>query len=145
MPENIIWNNSPVLEAEIAELSRQIEEKRRELETQSGIISDREVVAETIAESFNSEALEQTITMGQNGETSLPINISPTTATGTYLDTLDENSIATLNGLITMVSTDGIAKAISTAATHGPFMLDAFHDALVDKLYNELLARGLVK
>ncbi len=143
MSENIIWNNSPVLEAEIVELTRQIEEKRRQLETESGIISDRELVAETIAESFTSTAVGPSTTAEQIGVDLAPV-VTPT-STDTYLDGLDGASVVTLNSLIAMVPDQGVGKAIATAATHGPFILDAFHDVLVDKLYSELQVRGVVK
>ena len=39
---------------------------------------------------------------------------------------------------------DGIAKAISAASAAGPFMLDALHDAIVDKLYPEVVNKGII-
>jgi hypothetical protein len=39
----------------------------------------------------------------------------------------------------------GIARANSKARKSSPFILDAFHDALVGKLYPELQKRGLLK
>jgi hypothetical protein len=146
MPENIFWNNSPVLEAEIAELSRQIEAKRKQLEVENGIVSDQEIVAQTVAESFTTLALEQSTTSEQVGVDVTPASVSTSLPpSATYLDTLDEESVVTLNTLIAMVPEQGVGKAIRVAASHGPFMLDAFHDALVDRLYAELQTRGLVK
>ena len=39
----------------------------------------------------------------------------------------------------------GIVKATSEAMKSNPFVLDAFHDALVGKLYPELQKRGILK
>lgn len=39
----------------------------------------------------------------------------------------------------------GIAAATEEAKKSNPYILDAFHDALVEKLYPELHKRGLVK
>ncbi len=39
----------------------------------------------------------------------------------------------------------GIKAAAKEASAAGPMMLDAFHDALTDKLYSELKKRGLLK
>lgn len=144
MTEHISWNKTPALEAEIAELTRQIEDKRKQLEVESGIISDREIVASAIAENFTAQAAEQAATTEHSGAPTVQV-VSPTDSDyPTYLDSLDETSVATLNSLIAMVPEEGVGKAIAAAATHGPFILDAFHDALVDKLYSELEERGLV-
>lgn len=43
-----------------------------------------------------------------------------------------------------MAFREGILKASSEAAKSGPFVLDAFHDALSGKLYEELNKRGLL-
>ena len=39
----------------------------------------------------------------------------------------------------------GIEQGLKEARKAGPFMLDAFHDALIDKLYPELQKRGVVE
>jgi hypothetical protein len=47
--------------------------------------------------------------------------------------------------LIDQAMHEGIAKATKTAAAaHNPFILDAFHDALSGKLYDEFKRRGIV-
>lgn len=38
----------------------------------------------------------------------------------------------------------GIKRASEEARDSGPLVLDAFHDALTDKLYNELKQRGIL-
>ncbi|MBI2278916.1 MAG: hypothetical protein HYU81_02540 [Candidatus Brennerbacteria bacterium] len=47
--------------------------------------------------------------------------------------------------LVSLALDEGIAPAVAAAAKHPPFVLDAFHDALVDKLMPELERRGIVK
>jgi hypothetical protein len=44
-----------------------------------------------------------------------------------------------------MAFKDGILKASSEAAKASPFVLDAFHDALAGKLYEELKKRGVLE
>lgn len=39
----------------------------------------------------------------------------------------------------------GVKRASEEARDSGPIVLDAFHDALTDKLYEELKRRGLIK
>lgn len=47
--------------------------------------------------------------------------------------------------LIDQALHEGIAKATrAAAASHNPFVLDAFHDALSGKLYDEFKRRGIV-
>jgi len=150
MAENIVTND---LEAEIAELSRQIENKKRELETENGIVREglisatgKEVVAETVAEHFygnNSSA-----TTSDNDNDNSPVNpspVKPTVVGKDYLDTLPPETVEAVNTYVAMVPKDGIRKTITRVQTEQPFIIDAFHDALVTRLYDELKQRGIVK
>jgi len=49
-----------------------------------------------------------------------------------------------VNGLIGLAFSKGIETSAKEAAKFGPFILDAFHDALTSKLYEELKNRGLL-
>lgn len=46
--------------------------------------------------------------------------------------------------LLDLVFHRGLVKALSEAKHHPPFVEDAFHDALVDKLLPELKKRGMI-
>ncbi|MEK7453241.1 MAG: hypothetical protein AAB614_03330 [Patescibacteria group bacterium] len=53
---------------------------------------------------------------------------------------------AILQGLVNIAFNDGLAIAISNAQKmNDPYVLDAFHDLLIDKLYEELIKRGKLK
>lgn len=47
--------------------------------------------------------------------------------------------------LLEAVFSKGLEEAAKEAKKSSPFVLDAFHDALVGKLYDELQKRGIVK
>jgi len=47
--------------------------------------------------------------------------------------------------LIVLAFSKGIEASAKKAIAKGPFILDAFHDALTSKLYEELKNRGLLK
>ncbi len=47
--------------------------------------------------------------------------------------------------LIDLAIHQGLTKANAQARTSSPFVVDAFHDALVGKLYPEFERRGLIK
>lgn len=47
--------------------------------------------------------------------------------------------------LLEMAWHKGVRQAAKEAASAGPLVLDAFHDAVIDKLYPELQKRGLLK
>ena len=51
----------------------------------------------------------------------------------------------TIEQLIDLAWHKGIVEASSAAGKLGPFYLDAFHDALTEKLYDELKKRGFFK
>jgi len=50
-----------------------------------------------------------------------------------------------VENLIGLAFQDGLEKASKEAAKSGPFILDAFHDAITSKLFSELNKRGLLK
>lgn len=62
-----------------------------------------------------------------------------------YLDAVDDATVAKVNGYIAKVFSNGIQATLREVIEQDPFVLDVFHDALTDKLYGELKARGLAK
>lgn len=142
MPENLNWNKSKDLETEIAMLSEQIDAKRSLLEAERGIVSDKEVLKETVAENFFAD----TELNKSGGSEAVGLNIKPSAVSQTtsYLDSLDDESTTQVNTLVQMVSDKGIKKTVAYAVSNSPFILDAFHDLLIDKLYEELKSRNLM-
>ena len=136
------------MEAEIAELSRQIEEKKRVLEGQSGIVrEDKELVSETVAEHFYVATPKPTTAQAGSTATddqSAPAPV-PQPVSDDYLATLPPEQVEILNAYISMVPKDGIKATVNKLMMENPFMLDAFHDVLVTRLYEELKTRGIIK
>ena len=154
MPEDIsITNNKEgvgsgsgrgSIETEIAELSQKISEKRKLLETEVGVIEEREVVRQALAEKITPSITSSTTTT-TSSQTTTPAIGTHTKTTPSYLDTLDEESVAEVQRLVGIVFDKGFDEAIKEAGKNEPFIIDAFHDALVDRLYDELKSRGIVK
>lgn len=145
MPEKI--SHIGDIEGEIAELSRQIEDKRRLLEEKQGVVNnvdEKELLREAIADSF-SLAGDKTFEAPQPDEPKDQVEKTELTPTGHYFDYLPEDSIAKVNQLISQVPKIGILGVIKKAHQETALVLDAFHDALVDKLYEEMKSRGLLK
>ena|SRR3989338_67178 len=123
------------LEQEIAVLSQQIEAKRSQLELErGGHVESREILHTIIGEKI-SGALAP-IPNPKSG------NIKPSASS--YLDDLGPVDIEKLNALIDLIPKLGIAKTIEQVKNETPFLLDAFHDALVDKLHDELKRQKLI-
>lgn len=62
-----------------------------------------------------------------------------------YMKGSSEADKSTVQALVNLAYQKGLEVAIGEAKKLGPFILDAFHDALTDKLYGELKIRGLIK
>lgn len=127
-------SESPNLEQEIADLSAAIEEKKAALERErGGAVESREVLHSVVAEKINQQA---------------PMFVSKPstqkTSTTSYLDDLSPSDAARVNALIDLVPTKGLNKAIEMAKDQPPYILDAFHDALTDKLHDELKRQKLI-
>ncbi len=57
----------------------------------------------------------------------------------------DEGVREKVEELVEMTLRDGLEKGLREAKKQTPFIEDAYHDALVDKLLPELKKRGLIK
>ncbi len=137
MSETYKENN---LEAEIAELNREIEAKRAQLEKEKGIVEERDVVKEVVSQHvYASDEVSDGAAIPAKSTS------APAVPTANYLDGLDTDTILTVNSLISAIPEMGIKKTITKARTEHPLILDAFHDALVNNLYEELKERGLIK
>lgn len=137
------------IEQEIAALSREIEAKRKELDASRGVVREAQETKDVIHAS-----------LGEKIQKALPaVPLAPVPPQGTavasvtgtassgnsYLDDLDEETVAQVNALIQEVFAKGIDRAIKDAKTHDPYVIDAFHDALTDKMYEELKRRKAIK
>ena len=128
------------IEAEIAELAKQIDAKRRVLEDQKGMIEDKEIVRQAVGEKIN-----QNIPQVSPAAAGAPAKSAAKTGVTSYLDSVDEETEAEVNRLLQIVFSKGIDAAVSEAEKDDPFLMDAFHDALTDKVYDQLKAGGIVK
>lgn len=142
MAENFLSGNQAI-EAEIAQLQQMIEVKRNQLESQSGIVEEKELVRSALKEMIGlGEPQAAPASSVSNGQA-----ISQTTSTisGSYLDRLDEEGVATVNRYIEGIGQQGLVKTLNKVAAESPFVVDAVHDVLVDKLYEQLKAKNLIK
>ncbi|OJI08016.1 MAG: hypothetical protein COX02_02550 [Candidatus Vogelbacteria bacterium CG22_combo_CG10-13_8_21_14_all_37_9] len=125
------------LETEIAELSKQIESKRRLLEAEQGVlVEDRELV---------SAVLKEELFPSQISASTTKTNPNDDSASADYLDSLDEETVESANALLSRIPEFGFRKTVALAAKMGPYNLDIFHDVLTTRLYDELKTRGYLK
>ena len=71
-----------------------------------------------------------------------PVPVNP--ALPNYLQNEPAEVKLKVEKLLDLAWHKGIKKAADEARNSGPVILDAFHDALTDKIYNELKQRGLL-
>lgn len=144
MPEDFSKNSS--IEAEIAELSEKIANKRRELEASRGIVEEREVLKATLGEKISNTVPQAVFAALNTASTST--NASNTTvvpAGKSYLDFLDEESRIIVEQLVESVFVNGLEKTLKGLEMQEPYIIDVFHDVLTDKIYDELKKRGALK
>lgn len=143
MPENIFKNNSnEVIEQEIAELSSLIDQKRAQLENKAGIITEKELIKESLARHFSDTNEEQGGPEGYSPASPSTLTATPSVS---YLNNLNDQEIETVNTIVAGVPKAGLRATLKNLITHQPFIIDAVHDLLTDSLYNEMTERGLLK
>ncbi len=124
------------LEKSLGKLGEQIERERAAAETEAP--PEREVVKRSI------QALSRDLPEEEKEER------KPRTEDSTLPGYLqdgerNEDAIKKVEDLVGMVFEKGLEVALKEAGKQPPFIEDAFHDALVDKLLPELKKRGIVK
>jgi len=119
------------LEKDIERLSKEIRE-RKELSANLRT-SDRDALQSVLAQRIQSQALtsEEPATPGNDV---LPL----------YLQKESPEIQLKVEEIIDVAFHKGIDASISEAKKYGPYILDAFHDTLTSKLYDELRSRGLI-
>ncbi len=147
MAEDLSKNN---IEAEIAELSQKIAEKRKILEANAHMVDERDLVRGAVAEQLSNTV--PTATTTQTASTAATAVTQTATQTSTksavgksYLDFLDLESRDIVDRLVEEVFSKGMDKTFKALEMQEPYIIDAFHDILTDKLYLELKKRGLLK
>ena len=127
--------NHTTLEQDIERLGKEISEKRSSPEHKD--LSERELVKkaiEPLVKETPASAPSQTTQPSQSDDSVLP---------GYLKDSPAEVKLE-VEQLVDSVFHQGIGKAVKRAREAGYFILDAFHDALTDKLHDELKKRKLI-
>lgn len=128
MPEISEKNPSQGIVSEIELLEKRLQEKRTELENQKITQPEKETLSQVIKE----RAAESVPLIPANTTSSLA---------GTASDTQNQ-----LQTLVNLAFTQNIPAAVAAAKHSGSaFLIDALHDALVDKFYMELQKLGKIK
>lgn len=123
---------------EYAELEKDIERLAAETKEKAGVTpeSQREAVKQTVAKE---------IYPAGEMPTSKPIETSaPSPALPNYLQNASQEVRLQVERLVDLAWHKGIRAAVKEAEKSGAFFVDALHDALTDKLYNEFKNRGLL-
>jgi len=117
------------VQGEVADIARAIEVRRETIALEYGIHDEQKVVHHVVGEELFGK------------------QVSPSVHTSHthYLDNLSDEEKESLNHYIGLIPERGIARAIDAVRNEQPLLIDAFHDVLADKLYDELKTHGLVE
>lgn len=111
----------------------------REASHEAIVKESLKVIAEQVSEIASPQPVASVSSKTPSAASSLP----------SYLDKdTDPNDAAvkeTVEKLVSHVFTDGLEKTIAAAKKQPPFVEDAFHDALVEKIVPELRQRGILR
>lgn len=129
-----------LFERDLREMAREIEKKGNEINfSENGEVIVKEILKEKInnivSVPINNSTVFQTDQTKQFADNVLP----------NYLEKESPEVKNKIEKLIMLTFNSGLDEAIKQAGMSGPFVLDALHDALTSKLYNELKKRKLLK
>lgn len=130
------------IEQEINKLEEVLREKKAELEATRGeaeLPPEKEMLREVIGQQIEQQAA---------SSQPAPI-IDDSSAPGDDQVNTDDQSWdmdTAVQGLVQTVFSAGLQNGINQALkTNNPALIDAFHDTLVDELYDELVSRRIVQ
>ncbi len=134
------------LEQELVKLEQEYAQKRAEIESreQAGEAQpEKETVREVVREQIEAAPAPQAAPPSDDVQTP-PVQAAPP---GDDTPSYQRPELqAHVQELINLAFEKSIKEAIDKVkAAHNPALLDAFHDALTDNLYNELVERGQIK
>jgi hypothetical protein len=133
MPDQISPETHPEpVESEIKRISAAILRERERPEGRG--LTGPELVRQTVRSYTGQPSVKPAEPPGQVIDDTLP----------EYAESAPPEAKREIEQYLQMAFKDGILKASSEAAKSSPFVLDAFHDALSGKLYEELKKRGIV-
>jgi hypothetical protein len=133
MTEEFSQNLHAALERDIEQLTLEINRRREMPETKS--YSSKELIRQSLSVFAQYSAQAQVEPQDEKGE----VSILPA-----YMKDAPAENKLLLEKLLDISLHHGIARGLREAKKAGPHFLDAFHDALVEKLYPELKRRGIV-
>ena len=125
---------APKVHGEIIELEKKLAEKKKELREKEGVEKhEKEIIKEIIR-----EKIEQPETLG-----SKPSTIPLPQVAKKAKEIEKESKERQIQLLVDLAFEKGISHAIDVARSlNSPYLLDEFHDILVDELYNKLVEQG---
>ena len=129
-----IKNFQESLEKDLARLTAEIKEQRERMAVDD--LPERDLVKQSI----RSFAAAQTPARPPVTEDTVSNPALPS-----YLQVSDPKVKLEVEKLVDLVFRENLEKAVREAKKQSPFIEDAFHDALVDKLLPELKKRGVLK
>ena len=127
--------NHNTLEQDIKRLSREVKEKRNLPEHKE--LSERELIKQTLQPLIRPRA-------PVAPSVAKPAPLIKETFLPDYLKDSPAEIKLQVEKLVDAVFHQGLEKTVKEANRAGAFILDAFHDALTDKLYEELKQRKLI-
>ena len=132
---------NPTLEQEISAIEQKLAEKKAELNKEELHAAVKEQIQEKAPE-YQPSTPSASVTDGSQNQ-ALPATPPPTANVPAYLSDELKNKV---QELVNIAFTQSIADAVKAATKlNNPALIDAFHDILVDQLYNTLVERGKLK
>ncbi len=126
-------NFDSALEQDIIRLSTEVKNRAEKMSPQE--ISHREIVKSAISAQIQAQ---------QTAQAAPETSEQPSPMLPQYLQRESPEVRLKVEELVDFAFHKGIDASISEAKKFGPFILDAFHDTLTTKLYEELKSRNLL-
>lgn len=130
-------NFDQILERDILSLQKELDARMEPRETEK--LPGREVLKESLQSLGGTQpasaAAQKTSTSDEDEKVLLP----------SYLRAAPKDIKLSVERLLELSIHKGVVPALKEAKKGDAYILDAFHDALVERLYPELQKRGLVK
>lgn len=123
-----LGREQPAFEKDIEQLSAQVKEYQEK--SLKNKLSHEDLLRSAIG-----EKIQQIQPVVPQKKTDLPV----------YLENESPEMKTKIQELIDIALVSGVEKSVIEAKKYSPFILDALHDALTEKIYNELKNRGKLK